>query len=176
MSIGVVGTYPTVAAPAARPVSGGATPVQPGYPYTPDAYTGAPAAPTQAPAAYPAYPQQPGATVSGANIGRFASWGAGAFAAARWILPHVATGWMKIALVLGGALAGNFLWNKLEQDVPAGKAGGVGHVGTMAAGAGGAFMLGRALLGTNPAGWLIGGIIAGGAWLGHKLYAGMQKA
>lgn len=171
MAIGVVGTYPQApVAPATRPVYGGATPAVPGYQYGADAYQPAPSA-----TAYPAYPQQPGTAGTGLNIGRMGSWGLGALGAARMILPHLATGWMKIAAVLGGAFIGNIVWNKLEQDVPNGKAGGVGHVGTMAAGAGGAFMLGRALLGTNPAGWLIGGVIAAGAFIGHKIYAGVAK-
>ncbi len=185
MSIGVVGSYPTApAAPAARPVSGGATPVPGNYGYAPDAYNGLAATPGSAAAAYPGYPQpippqalaqQPGATAAGFNIGRVASWGLGALGAAKFILPHLSGGWLKIAFVGVGALVGNFVWNKFEKDVPADKAGGIGHMGTIAGGGVGALMLGRAVLGANPAGWLIGGIVAGGAFLGHKLYAMMQK-
>lgn len=170
MAIGVVGSYPSTSIAPARPVSGGATPL-PGYTgYSPDAYN---AGATAYPA--PTYPQQPGATAAGFNLGRVASWGLGALGAARFILPHLSGGWVKALAVGGGALIGNFVWNKLEKDVPADKAGGVGHVGTIAAGGAGALMLGRAVLGSNPAGWLIGGIIAGGAFIGHKLYAMMQK-
>lgn len=172
MSIGVVGSYPTAPVAPVRPVSGGATPVPGTYGFTPDAYNGAAAA-------YPTYPQpvapQAGATAAGFNIGRVASWGLGALGAARFILPHLAGGWIKIAAVAGGALIGNFAWNWLEKDVPAGKAGTVGHVGTIAGGGVGALLLGRSMLGADPASWLIGGIVIGGAFLGHKLYAMMQR-
>jgi hypothetical protein len=185
MAIGVVGPNPTVRPPAP---AGGAVAV-PGtattpYAYGQDAYAPAAAptayAPAAAPTAYttPAYgaTAAPGAQAAGFNIGRVASWGAGALAAARFILPHLSGGWLKIAVVGAGALVGNFAWNRLEKDVAPAKAGGVGHVGTIAGGAVGGFLLGRSILGDNPAGWLIGGIAAAGAFVGHKLYAAMNKA
>jgi outer membrane lipoprotein SlyB len=109
------------------------------------------------------------------NYGQLAAWGLGALGAVRFVLPHLAGGWLKAAAVLGGALVGNIAWKTVETEVRADKAGSAGHVGTIAGGAIGGFLLGRSLLGDNPAGWLAGGITAAGAWLGHKLYASMNR-
>ena len=171
MSIAPVGTLPALrpTSNAASLPTGGAQAVG----YNPDAYYPGYAPPQPAPAA----PANPGVASSGLNIGRMGSWGLGALAAARFVLPHLGSpaGWIKLLVIGGGALVGNFVWNKLEKDVPNGTAGSVGHVGTIAGGAVGGFLIGRSILGDNPAGWLVGGVIGLGAYVGHRVYGMMAR-
>lgn len=167
MAVGVVGT-PGSYNPQRTIASAVAGPVAPQAPaYTTDAWsTGLPVGPA---------PVGIQAAAGTTNYGQLAAWGLGALGAVKFVLPHLAGGWLKAGVVLGGALIGNFAWKKMETEVRADKAGSVGHVGTIAGGAVGGFMLGRAILGDNPAGWLAGVVAGGGAWLGHKLYATMNN-
>lgn len=60
--------------------------------------------------------QPAGGILGGIGLGRLASWGAGAFAAFKWVLPMLGkspAGWMVAGVIGGGAFVGNWLYSKL---------------------------------------------------------------
>lgn len=104
------------------------------------------------------------------SLGRLASWAGGAFGAFRLsgALGFNPAGWALAGVLAGGA----FIGNKLYDAVTGGGGLNTGEVGKYAAWGGGAFgalKLARAL-NFNPAGWALAGVLAGGAFVGNKLY------
>ncbi len=147
-----------------------------GY-FAPNAYAApAPYAPYGAPAAAPfgADQYRPAAAPVQAQAGgltwpRMLAWAGGGLAAWKLILPHLGEpGGLITAAVIG---AGAYLGEKGYQMVKGNVASGdIGRYASWGGGAFAAFKLGRPMMGSSPSGWLIGGLVIGGAWLGNKLY------
>ncbi|MFP5503003.1 MAG: hypothetical protein ACLGIN_10975 [Candidatus Sericytochromatia bacterium] len=143
---------------------------------------------TQAPAPQPyAAPQAPQPQVQtggnyyqpsggGLSLGRMASWAAGGFAAARYVLPMLGRGLpglVTLGVVGAGAFGGNWVYNKLAGAGGLSGSGG-GEVGRYVAWGGGAltaYKLGMGMVrGGRPSGLVLGAMLAGGALAGNWIY------
>lgn len=146
---------------------------QPGYNARPAAAPYAPA-PAAQPGAWRPDAYQPAAAPMQAQGGglswpRLGAWAAGAFASWKLILPHLGEpgGLITLGVVAGGAYVGEKAYEAVSGQA---QGGDVLKYGAWAGGAFGAFKLFRPMMGPSPSGWLIGGLLVGGAWAGGKLY------
>lgn len=112
----------------------------------------------------------------GLSLGRLASWAGGAFAAWKYVLPMISRspGGMLVAGVAGaGALAGNFIYNKLtgggSTSAPVGGGGDVLKYGAWAGGAFAAWRWVLPMIG-RPTALVTTGVLGAGAFAGNWIY------